>query len=290
MDVPGGSYFLCIHKRILKIEVDKQTAGAIYGKSLQGLLFETPSQLLVFSGATSKAPCQVHKLQLSADGCSLVSSRDLNARIKHIKDVQLHQSTLAILESGLQQIFLCDLENPTKIQSIVEAEKPLDFIRFNPASGLLLCCGSRYLVQYSLTAGSFVEWPQRVKAQISEALEKEIPATAPLDIAFDPSNGHKLILYGRDFMLSLDLSICDLAEAQPKKRTSSRKKVVGETPVEPEKSTEEAAVVRVTKTYDSILFFGFLAAGEAVLVERPWLAIAADFPPVFKRKLFGGRQ
>jgi hypothetical protein len=271
---------------LVEIDLSKQVADAMAGRALQALLLQSSNELLLFTGGSTKTSGQVHKLQVTEE-CTLLSSKDLNQRIKHIKDVQLYQSTLAILESSLQQIFLCDLESPGKVNAIVQADKPLELIRFNPATGLLLCAGCRYLVQYSLAAGSFVEWPKRLKAEICETIEKQLPTTAPLGIAFPPGEPHKFIFYGRDFVLSFDLE--DRTATQPKKRTSTRGKTQEERVNEPV-SEESHAAVRLTKSYDSILFFDFVKSGEAVLVERPWLDIAAGFPPVLKRKLFGGRQ
>ena len=43
----------------------------------------------------------------------------------------------------------------------------------------------------------------------------------------------------------------------------------------------------VVRAYGGILTFGFLAPGEALVVEQPWLRVMDHFPPALYRHRFG---
>ncbi len=48
-----------------------------------------------------------------------------------------------------------------------------------------------------------------------------------------------------------------------------------------------AQAVRGVKKYQPLLFAGFLGPRNLVVVERPWLAIMATFPPALYRSRYG---
>ena len=45
--------------------------------------------------------------------------------------------------------------------------------------------------------------------------------------------------------------------------------------------------MRVVRSYGGILTFDFVDAGEAVVVEQPWLRVMDHFPPALFRHQFG---
>ncbi len=232
-------------------------------RNIRSLCFESDN-ILLLGVAVSKSNAKL--IRINVDSPSEV--KDIDIPVKSVKQVTSHGYILSMRN---ELVFIEGKMKPQVIKNV--SIERLEVV----GSHTLAITGSTFNL---LVNGVLQEWPKTISAELSLLKMKD-------RILGCSKFGDKILAYGSSFLLSVPLEASSAHSTPKAKRVSSRKKLVAGVEEEPE-PTPKLDQIKHLAGYTGLLFASGLPDSTMVVVERPWKDITAGFPPVVKRKLFGG--
>ena len=280
------------------------------GAKLVLLGFDRRLQVLDLSTATatlvSSAPCQedgtgdlpgANLLSVSSDGSQAAVSCDLAIRI-------------------------FDLETCEEVLTVPRLDSQHTAFAFAPGGFVLvIVCVNNKIYMYDTAEEEFTAWSKQNSGMLPHQWLRRKEKV--VGISFSPTMPHTLILHDHSSMCVLHtdqpmpnrnvdlgkavnrwsssaaaaaaaVSAAATAGSGGKVRGSKRKpaEVVGGDPVQEKGEGEGGGGAleknfRLIRRFQPLLFADFSEAGAMVVVERPWLAVMAGFPPPLYRTKYG---
>jgi hypothetical protein len=177
---------------------------------------------------------------------------------------------------------MVDLVTPvTAIKSIPDA---------TGSEANVLLVGERSVGLLSVSEARLLEWPKTFKAQLNPILEK-----IPEPFIGASCTDSKVYLYGSKTVVSMPAKPQVMSQASPdstpKVRRSTRrtaKQIFGEPELEEIPASSTDGTIKASRALAGLLYVGSMIDGSVLAVERHWEEIISGFPPVVKRKQFGG--
>ena len=156
---------------------------------------------------------------------------------------------------------------------------PAQAITFEPASSnlLVLAFPDNTFQVFDVEAGVFPEWARNLSISLPKRFTRIHDPV--LGIMFDPASQGKMILWGSTWLCRVNLSE-HMSKGSKKRRRNSLKN-----PATPEE--EGTGDFKMITHYRPILYVGFLAPGELVVVERPLVDVLATLPPAYFKPKYG---
>lgn len=183
--------------------------------------------------------------------------------------------------------FYCHLPRPSEMHTN---------LGFNPSGKtLVVTLVSNSFVCYDVEKKGLSEWYRQHHEHFPKAL---VDGRNVKGMAFDPANADMLYLYSQSSLYQINMGKPkqqpheDATAAAAKKARRSRAMSVGtesdgKNVTEEEQLELEDGFCRVINRYRPLSFVDFVAEGELVIVETPWLKVLSRLPGALHRHKYG---
>lgn len=97
-------------------------------------------------------------------------------------------------------------------------------------------------------------------------------------VAYNPAHENKMIIYGSTYMCLADIEYKPVSSKLGKRKQEEM----------PSIKKEDALAFPISHQYQQILYCGFIAKDQMVMIERPKFSVLENLPPSFYKAHFGG--
>lgn len=170
--------------------------------------------------------------------------------------------------------FFCNLPRP---------DESISGLTFSPSGKILVVTlESNKFVIYDVEQKGLTDWHREHHERYSTALKD---CRCLKGAAFDPANADMLYLYCSSRMYQVNMGKQPSAAPQPKRPRAES--VGAESDGKKSEDEVDTAFCRVVTKFSPLSFMDFVAEGELVVVETPWLKVLSRLPGSLHRHKYG---